>query len=58
MQNLKMFMCDVCGFSKDQYGLCPYCQTPLTMYTKEEQNNFQVDMENAMRVMSNLKWYI
>lgn len=53
-----MYMCDSCGFSKDQTGLCPFCQTPLSMYSKEEQREYQVDMEDAMRVMSNFKWYV
>lgn len=58
MLDLKIHMCDVCGYSKDRAGLCPYCQTPLSIYTKEEQKEYQVDMEEAMRVMSDLKWYI
>lgn len=58
MKNFKMYMCDSCGFSKDQTGQCPYCLTPLAMYTKEDQREYQVDMEDAMRVMSNFKWYV
>jgi hypothetical protein len=30
----------------------------LTMYTKETQREYQVDLEEAMRGMSPLKWYL
>ncbi len=53
-----MYMCDGCGFSREKLGVCPYCQTPLTEYTKETEREYQVDMEEAMRSMSELRWYI
>jgi len=58
MQNLYMYMCDSCGFSRDKHGICPFCQTPLSVYSKEEQAEYQVDMEEAMRAMSDYKWYV
>lgn len=58
MKNFYMFMCDTCGFSKEKAGICPYCQIPMTIYSKEEQKEYQVDMEDAMRSMSEYKWYV
>jgi predicted ATP-dependent serine protease len=58
MQNLYMFMCDTCGYYKARSGMCPNCQTPLTMYSKESQREYQVDMEEPMRSMHDLKWYL
>jgi transcription initiation factor IIE alpha subunit len=53
-----MYMCDGCGYSREKPGLCPHCQSPLTMYTKDEQNEYKIDMEEAMRLMSEYKWYV
>ncbi len=58
MQNLYMYMCDTCGFSKDRPDRCPNCEIVLTMYTKDTQDEYQVDMEEAMRMMSEYKWYV
>ena len=58
MQNLQMYLCDVCGYSREKPGVCPHCQLPLTAYDKEEQREYQVNMEDAMRSMSDWKWYI
>ncbi len=58
MKNFHMFMCDTCGFAREKPGICPYCQSVLTRYTKEDQAQYQVDMEEAMRTMSERKWYI
>lgn len=58
MENLRMYLCDICGFSRENPGLCPDCELPLTEYTKETQRDFQVDMEEAMRTMSEYRWYI
>ncbi len=53
-----MYMCDTCGHSREKPGVCPYCALPLTQYSKEAQADFQVDMEEAMRTMSEYKWYV
>ena len=58
MENFYMFMCARCGFSKEKPGLCPHCEMPLTMYSKDVQAEYQVDLENAMRSMSEYKWYV
>ncbi|GEM_PF-2032378 len=58
MKDFHMFLCDVCGFSREKPGICPHCDLPLTAYTKESQAEYQVNMEEAMRSMSELKWYI
>jgi len=58
MQNFYMYMCDVCGHSREKPGVCPYCALPLTQYSKESQADYQVDMEEAMRAMSEYKWYV
>ena len=58
MQNFHMYLCDGCGFSREKPGICPYCQAPLTVYGKEDQAEYQVDMEEAMRSQSLLKWYV
>jgi hypothetical protein len=58
MQNFRMYLCDTCGYSRGQTGMCPNCVVPLSEYTKEVQANYQVDMEEAMRTMSQYKWYI
>lgn len=58
MENFYMFMCDECGFSKEKPGLCPHCESPLTMYSKDAQAEYQVNMEEAMRAMSEYKWYV
>lgn len=58
MNNFHMYMCDTCGFAREKAGMCPFCMEPLTDYTKEEQREYQVDMEEAMRSISELKWYI
>ena len=58
MQNFQMFLCDGCGYSREKAGLCPFCQVPLSVYTKETQREYMVDMENAMRPMSEYKWYV
>jgi hypothetical protein len=53
-----MFMCDDCGFAREKAGICPYCQVPLTIYSKEAQREYQVNFEEAMRGMSEYKWYV
>ncbi len=53
-----MFMCDGCGYSREKPGICPHCEVPLTMYSKETQAEYQVNMEDAMRAMSEYRWYI
>jgi hypothetical protein len=53
-----MYMCDLCGFSREKQGICPHCVQPLTAYTKEDQNEYQVSFEEAMRAMSEHRWYI
>ena len=58
MQNFHMYLCDGCGFSREKAGICPYCQAPLTIYSKEDQAEYQVDMEEAMRMQSLQKWYV
>ncbi len=58
MQNLHMYMCDICGFSREKPGDCPRCEMPLTEYTKDTQAEYQVNMEDAMRAMSEYKWYL
>ena len=58
MQSFHMYLCDGCGFSREKPGVCPFCQVPLTVYDKEDQREYQVDMEEAMRAMSEYKWYV
>lgn len=58
MQNFYMYMCDVCGYSRQISGECPHCDIPLTAYSKEEQSEYLVNMEEAMRAMSEYKWYV
>ena len=58
MYDFHMYMCDTCGYSKQDAGICPSCRYPLTKYTKDTQREYQVDMEEAMRTMSNYKWYV
>jgi uncharacterized protein YbaR (Trm112 family) len=53
-----MYLCDGCGFSREKAGVCPYCQSPLSVYSKEDQAEYQVDMEEPMRMQSLQKWYI
>lgn len=53
-----MYLCDTCGFSREKPGICPHCEMPLTAYTKEAQSEYQVNTEEAMRSMSDYKWYI
>lgn len=40
MQNLYMYLCDTCGHSQSFSGLCPKCETPLSIYTKETQEEY------------------
>lgn len=58
MQNFYVHVCDVCGFSGDSPGYCPKCELPLTAYDKESQAEYDMDMEEAMRSMSEMKWYL
>jgi len=58
MQNFHMYLCDTCGYSRERPSLCPYCIAPLTEYSKDSQNEYQVNMEEAMRTMSEYKWYV
>jgi hypothetical protein len=58
MQTFYMYLCDMCGFSRQTAGICPHCEIPLTPYSKEAQADYQVDMEEAMRAMSEYKWYV
>lgn len=58
MKDFYMYMCDICGFSSDHLSECPRCEMPLTQYSKETQNEYQVNVEDAMRAMSEYKWYL
>ncbi|MBL8030167.1 MAG: hypothetical protein JNN11_02875 [Candidatus Doudnabacteria bacterium] len=58
MNGLYMFMCDTCGFGREKAGVCPYCEVPLTIYSKDTQREYQVNLEEAMRTMSEYKWYV
>ena len=55
-----MYMCDTCGHAQSVSGVCPNCETLLTMYTKETQAEYQrdQDVEEGMRLMSPLRWYL
>ena len=53
-----MYMCDICGYSRERPGICPHCEIPLTEYSKETQADYQVNLEEAMRTMSEYKWYV
>ncbi len=57
-QNFHMYMCDICGFCRQYEGYCPHCDLPLSKYDKETQSEYQVDLEEAMRTMSEYKWYV
>jgi len=58
MQNFRMYMCDECGYAREKPGICMFCQTPLTAYTKDSQAEYQVNMEEPMRLMHEYKWYL
>ncbi len=58
MKEFHMYMCDICGFSREKPGVCPWCVVPLSSYTKESQAEYQVDMEEAMRMMDDKQWYL
>jgi uncharacterized Fe-S cluster-containing radical SAM superfamily enzyme len=58
MKEFYMYLCDVCGFSREKAGICIYCETPLSQYSKDSQAEYQIDMEEAMRSMSEYRWYI
>ncbi len=58
MQDFHMYMCDICGFSREKFSICPHCDVPLTAYNKNSQAQYDIDMEEAMRSMSEYKWYI
>ncbi len=58
MKEFHMFMCDTCGFSRESAGICPWCAMPLSVYTKETQSEYQVNMEEAMRMMDGRRWYV
>ncbi|MDE2312142.1 MAG: hypothetical protein KGJ93_03605 [Patescibacteria group bacterium] len=58
MRNFRMYLCDICGFSRENPGICPHCDLPLTEYTKDTQAQYQMDTEEAMRAMSEYRWYI
>jgi hypothetical protein len=53
-----MYLCDTCGFSREKPSLCPHCEIPLTEYTKQTQHEYQTNMEEAMRSMTELRWYL
>ncbi len=53
-----MYLCDICGFSREKSGVCPHCKVPLTEYNKEIQHEYQVDMEEAMRGVSEYQWHV
>jgi len=58
MQSFHIFMCEHCGYSRQEPGICPNCQLPLEGYSKETQSEYGVDMEDAMRTMSETQWYV
>jgi hypothetical protein len=58
MNNFYMFMCDVCGYAREKPGICPYCEAPLSIYGRQEQHEYQVDMEEPMRQQDLQKWYL
>ena len=58
MNEFHLHMCDSCGFSRSASGQCPFCDIPLTEYTRETRAEYELDVENAMRAMSELRWYI
>ena len=58
MKIFHMYMCDSCGHSRERPGVCTYCQVPLTEYTKDSQEEYQVDLSDAMRVMDEQRWYV
>lgn len=58
MKNLFLYRCDVCGYARQTPGTCPFCDVQLSTYDRETQREYQVDMEEAMRTMSEYQWYI
>jgi len=57
MQKFNLYYCDSCGFGREKAGICPFCQVPLSVYNREVQNEYQTDVEEPMRVISEYKWY-
>lgn len=60
MQNFHGYMCDGCGFAREKPGQCPFCQAPLSVYSKVELiNDLQMvtEDESARKVKSEYKWY-
>jgi predicted ATP-dependent serine protease len=53
-----MYLCDTCGYGSARAGQCPSCVAPLSVYTKETQAEYQVNLEQAMRSLSDKAWYI
>jgi primosomal protein N' len=53
-----MYRCEVCGYARQKPGTCPFCELTLVDYDREAQREYQVDMEEAMRTMRELQWYI
>jgi predicted ATP-dependent serine protease len=60
MNIVKIYICKFCGFGSNKAGECPRCEAVLLEYGREEQAEEQayMDVQNAMRSMSDLKWYV
>jgi hypothetical protein len=58
MQHFTMYQCRICGQVRAGPSLCTYCETPLTEYRTGDEEDFQLNMQEAMRVMNDRLWII
>ena len=58
MKSFYMYLCDVCGFGREKPGECPYCETGLSTYSKDTQDNYQKNLDEPMRILHEYQWYI
>ncbi len=57
-ENTILYICNECGYVREKPSICPFCETPLNLVTRDEQREYQFNAEDAMRSFSDMQWYI
>jgi len=58
MKNFHGYICDGCGYAGEKPGICPFCQAPLSVYTREEQSQYEEEIKLPEKVAEQYRWYV
>lgn len=58
MRHFTNFVCDTCKQVRSMPGRCEFCEIPLRELRADEIEDFELNMDEALRVLQDRQWYI